>query len=193
MFSFVVTNAGGDQLRSRVDNAKKRLPDIYEYVDEIANAFVIEVRSSAPRKTNLLVIAASTIERKGGRGSGDYSVGVGPFHALGYPSDSAPRNKIRQFINDNKGNREITGGMPPVPRAAWSYLTRKGQNTLLFGRLAGRYGMYGGKPRYWQAMHEGTVPSITGGVRPRNMFIDYAHSSALARYVSRSTSLGRSL
>lgn len=193
MLTVSVAMIGHPLVVSKVDGIRTRLPGLYLYAGEMADTFAGTIQSNAPRNTNLLVVAASMTERKGVIGKGTYSASVGPFRLLGYPTDAAPRGTIKQLVREHKGNREITGGMPPTPRAAWWYLAKAGRGSLLAGRLAGRYGMAGARPRYWQALHEGKVPSFTGGVRPRNTFISDAHAAAFARYVARSSEIGRQM
>lgn len=185
------TFSGHPLVVSKVDGARTRLPGLYLYAGEMASTFASEIQSGAPRKTNVLAVAASLTERKGAMGKGTYSVSVGPFRLLGYPTDAAPRGTIKQLVREHKGNKGITGGMPPTPRAAWWYLAKAGRSNLLTGRLAGRFGMSGGKPRYWQAIHEGKVPDYFGGMRPRNTFISDAHAAAFSLYIARSSQVGR--
>lgn len=193
MLTISVVTTGHQFVVFKVDGIRTRLPGLYLYTGELASTFASEIQSGAPRNTNLLVVAASITEHKGTIGKGTYTASVGPFRLLGYPSDVAPRGTIKQFVKEHKGNRGITGGMPPTPRAAWWYLAKAGRDNLLTGRLSGRYGMAGARPRYWQALHEGKVPSFTGGVRPRNTFISDAHAAAFARYVARSSEIGRQM
>lgn len=147
----------------------------WDEIENVARRFSSAIRGSAPKSTGALAATASIIEWDAPQGSvTPVSIGVGPFSKLGYPSDKAPSGIIERFVRDNPSKR---GGRPPAARAAWWYLSAAGKQTLAAERVAGRYGSFGGKPRYWQAVAEGTVPSKSGADLPANDYIVHAYSA----------------
>lgn len=180
-------------LTARMPNIARAVRDLPRAADKVADVFQGTLVAEAPRKTGLLVLNASVRDERGAHGTDRYSVSVGPFSRLGYPTDKAPSGRIKSFVNAHKKDREIRGTMPPVPSAAWWYLTQKGKGTLLADRLAGKYGMAGGKPRYWQALVDARVPDKFGGMRPKQTFLEDAHLAARYIFMSQSVGLQRLL
>lgn len=168
-----------------VDLASWRLPiaarHIYYVEPELlraALAFSGGIIARGPRETGRMVAAASHIEA-GGTSVVEQWIGVGPFRLLGEPSDIAPQGQISAFI---AANPRLRGSRPPTARGAWWTLSRHGQAKLRGERMLGMWGMAGGLPRYWQAIHEHEVPTKTGG-RIGSNFIDQAHNDAENPYI----------
>jgi len=148
----------------------------------LTSSFMFTLQAEAPRDTGWMASSMATIEKTRG------GYGVAPYSKIGAPSNRAPRNTIRAFLEDYPQYRERTRvktkSNKPRKRlnrkafpSAWYFLPAEAKRKLAALRRAGLYGMSGPSPRYWQAIVEGRVPSISGGMRGDD-FLEEAYAAA---------------
>ena len=158
------------------------------FARSVATAFSSTVQAGAPKETGWMVGAASKLDKSGQPGRTRYT--VGPYSELGNPRRSAPRNTIRQFLEDypqyaSRASQTTKAGKPrkvrrrrPFPNA-WHFLSAEAKDRLRALRRAGMYGMDGPAPRYWQAIQERQVPGRSGA-RGGVDFLTPAYAAAQA-------------
>lgn len=158
------------------------------FARQVATAFSSTVQAGAPKETGWMAGAASKLDKSGQPGRIRYT--VGPYSELGSPRRSAPRNTIRQFLEDypqyaSRASALTKAGKPrkarrrrPFPNA-WHFLSAEAKDRLRSLRRAGMYGMDGPAPRYWQAIQERQVPGRSGA-RGGVDFLTPAYAAAQA-------------
>ena len=132
----------------------------------------------APKDTTRMAQGVSKIETN--ISASGLTVGVGPFSAIGAPTDEAPRGQIASFI---AANPSLRGRPPETPRGAWWTLAKAGKEKLKSERT-------GSKPAYWQAIQEQRVPTQDGGILSTIPFISMANH-AIQSYIRRIENLLR--